>query len=334
MTDPAASRPSPAGARVGVLVTNLGTPDAPTPRALRRYLREFLADRRVVDLPRAFWLPLLWGVIAPLRGRRVAQNYRKVWTDEGSPLLAITRRQTAALRRELAARGAGEVAVEFGMRYGEPSIRAALEALRGIERLLILPLYPQYSASTTGSTFDAVAAVLTGWRRIPELRMIADYHDAPGYIDALAASIRAHRGADAHARRLLFSFHGLPRRYVAAGDPYEAQCRTTARLVAHALDLPEAAWTVTFQSRFGREEWLQPYTDATLRALPGQGVKAVDVVCPGFAADCLETLEEIAEQNRAWFLEAGGASFRYLPALNDTPEHIRFLADLVAGHLA
>lgn len=321
------------GARLGVLVSNLGTPDAPTAPALRRYLRTFLADRRVVDLPRIFWLPLLYGVIAPLRGRRMAAGYRKIWTPDGSPLLAIMRRQAEALRAELSGRGVDVAALELGMRYGRPSIGAALEALRraGAERLLILPLYPQYSASTTGSTFDAVADVLRTWRRVPELHLVADYHDAPGYIAALAGSVRAHWARNGRAQRLLFSFHGLPRRYVAAGDPYEAQCRESARLTANALELPEDAWQVTFQSRFGREEWLQPYTDRTLRALPGRGVRRVDILCPGFSADCLETLDEIAVQNRAWFLEAGGESFHYIPALNDDPVHIGFLADLVAG---
>lgn len=332
MSDAAAPhRPAPEG-RLGVLLSNLGTPDAPEAGALRRYLREFLSDRRVVDLPRVLWLPLLYGVIAPLRGRRVAENYRTVWTPEGSPLLAIGRRQAAALHTELARAESGAAVVELGMRYGRPAIGDALEALRraGATRLLVLPLYPQYSASTTGSTFDAVAAVLTGWRRVPELHLVADYHDEPGYIRALAASVRAHWERHGRAQRLLFSFHGLPRRYVAAGDPYEGQCRTTAGLVAQALELPAEAWEVTFQSRFGREEWLQPYTDATLRALPTRGVRSVEILCPGFAADCLETLEEIAEQNRDRFLQAGGESYRYIPALNDAPEHIAFLADLVA----
>ncbi|HQU16356.1 MAG: ferrochelatase [Chromatiales bacterium 21-64-14] len=322
-------------ARTGVLVSNLGTPDAATPAALRRYLSEFLSDPRVVELPRGLWLPLLHGVIAPLRGRHAARLYRRVWTPEGSPLLAIARRQAQALETELAARLPGPVPVALGMRYGNPALPTALDMLRraGVRRLLLLPLYPQYSATTTASTFDAVAAVLGTWRWMPELRTIMSYHDEPGYITALAKSVRHHWAQHGEAERLMFSFHGLPRRNLTAGDPYHCQCHKTARLVAEALALPPERWQVTFQSRFGRAEWLQPYTDHTLRAWARQGVKSVEVLCPGFSADCLETLDEIAELNRRWFLEAGGATFHYIPALNDQPSHVRMLADLVTRHL-
>lgn len=322
-------------ARTGVLVSNLGTPDAATPAALRRYLSEFLSDPRVVELPRALWLPLLHGVIAPLRGRRAARLYRRVWTPEGSPLLVFARRQAEALEAELATRLPGPVPVVLGMRYGNPALPAALGRLRqaGVRRLLLLPLYPQYSATTTASTFDAVTALLRTWRWVPELRTVMSYHDEPGYIAALADSVRRHWAQHGQAQRLVFSFHGLPKRNLTAGDPYHCQCHKTARLVAQALELPQERWQVTFQSRFGRAEWLQPYTDQTLRAWARQGVKSVEVMCPGFSADCLETLEEIAELNRGWFLEAGGATFQYIPALNEHPSHVRMLADLVVRHL-
>lgn len=325
---------TPAG--TGVLLTNLGTPTAPTARALRRYLAEFLSDPRVVELPRVLWWPLLYGVILWTRPRRAAANYAKIWTDTGSPLRAISVRQVAAVQAKLDTQCRGPVAVALGMRYGEPSLAAGLERLRRAHarRILIVPLYPQYSAATTASTFDAVARVLKRWRWLPELRFVNHYHDAPGYVQALAARIRKFWNSHGQAARLLFSFHGLPRRNVLAGDPYFCECHKTARLVAEALQLPEARWQVAFQSRFGRARWLEPYTIELLRDWGGGGVKNVDVVCPGFAADCLETLEEIAQLNRDAFLRAGGERFQYIPALNDCPEHIEFLADLVLRHTA
>jgi len=317
----------------GVLVTNLGTPDAPTPTALRRYLAQFLWDPRVVEFPRPLWW-LILRIILRIRPRRAARSYARIWTEEGSPLLAISRRQAAALQAALQEHFGGPVEVMLGMRYGHPSIGEALEQLRsrGARRLLVLPLYPQYSAATTASTFDAVADVLKSWRWIPELRFVQHYPDDPGYIAALAASIREHWAEHGRADRLLFSFHGVPRRYLHAGDPYHCECQRTARLLAEALELPDTSWQVTFQSRFGREEWLQPYTDETLKSLPGQGIRSVQVVCPGFSADCLETLEEIAEQNRDFFLGAGGERYEYIPALNDRPDHIEALARLVGRH--
>jgi ferrochelatase len=316
---------------LGVLITNLGTPDAPTPEALRRYLGEFLWDPRVVETPRPLWWLILHGVILRIRPRRAARAYASVWTDAGSPLLAISKRQAAALQFTLTGQLPGPVKVALGMRYGNPSIASALEELRaaGARRLLVLPLYPQYSATTGASTFDAVAAVLKQWRWLPELRFVTHYHDHPAYIDAVAESIRAHRVAHPGNAKLLFSFHGLPKRYLLAGDPYHCECHATARLVAERLNLPADAWQLAFQSRFGREEWLKPYTDHTLKAWGKAGVERVQVVCPGFSADCLETLEEIAEQNREFFLHAGGKQFEYIPALNDSPAHIAALVQMI-----
>jgi len=320
---------------LGVLVTNLGTPDAPTPAAVRRYLAEFLSDPRVIEMPRWLWRIILHGVILRVRPRRSAEAYHKVWGPEGSPLLAIARRQAAALAQALGARLRGPVQVALGMRYGRPAIADALEELRaaGCRRLLVLPLYPQYSATTTGSTFDAVAATLRTWRWVPELRLVSHYHDDPAYIDALVASVREARTAMGEPERLLFSFHGLPRRYLAAGDPYHCECQRTARLVAERLGLGTGRWAVSFQSRVGREEWLKPYTDHLLKEWGASGVKRVHVLCAGFSADCLETLEEIDQQNRAFFLEAGGESFHYIPALNDRADHIAALTNLVLRHV-
>ncbi len=319
----------------GVLLANLGTPDAPTPAALRRYLAEFLWDPRVVELPRWLWWPILYGIVLRLRPARSARKYRLIWTPDGSPLLAIGRRQAAAVAAKLAEDSPGPVRVALGMRYGNPSIAAALAELRqaGVQRLLVLPLYPQYSATTVASTFDAIAAELRTWRWLPELRLVTHYHDDPGYIDALAASIRATR-AEQPGERLLLSFHGLPKRNLLAGDPYYCQCHKTARLVAERLGLPANDWAIAFQSRFGRATWLQPYTSALLADWARAGVKRVDIACPGFPADCLETLEEIAMENRHVFLANGGEQYRYIPALNDTPAHIAMLVDLIRRHAA
>ena len=319
----------------GVLLVNLGTPDAPTPQAVRRFLAEFLWDPRVVEVPRALWWLILHGVILRVRPGRVARAYETVWGEDGSPLLAISRKQTEALRDELARQLGPGVQVALGMRYGNPSLRQAMDELRahGVRRLLVLPMYPQYSATTTASIFDEVFRVLSGWRWVPELRTVQHYHDYPPYIEALAASVREHWQNHARPDRLLMSFHGIPQRYFDAGDPYFCECQKTGRLLAERLDLQEGEWQLTFQSRFGREPWLQPYTDHTLREWGSQGVKRVDVVCPGFSADCLETLEEIAEQNRELFVQAGGAQLHYIAALNDRPDHVRMLSRLVAEHM-
>ena len=322
-------------ATIGILITNLGTPEAPTSGALRKYLAQFLADTRVIEAPRLLWWPILHGIVLRLRPRRSARAYRQVWTEAGSPLLDISQRQCEALRSALGKVIDEPHRVELGMRYGNPSIGAALDKLRGhnLSRLLVLPLYPQYSGATTGSTFDAVAEVLKTWRRVPGLSMINSYHDDPGYIAALADSIRSHWTQHGQPERLLFSFHGLPEDYVLAGDPYADECRASARLTAQALELDEERWQVSFQSRFGPRQWLQPYTDKLLQEWGASGIDHVQVVCPGFAADCLETLEEIAMENRDFFLNAGGSDFSYIPALNDNTLHIAALSDIINAHL-
>lgn len=318
------------GERLGVLVANLGTPDAPTPEAVKRYLAEFLADPMVIDLPRWFWLPLLHLVILNVRPRKAAHAYQKVWTDQGSPLLANSRAQAEALELALAARLPGS-RVELGMRYGKPSLRSALERLRewGATRLVVLPLYPQYSRTTTGSTHAMVDCEMTGMGWDPMTLRLLSYHEHAGYVGALAASVREHWARRGRGARLLMSFHGLPQRYVDQGDPYQAQCRTTAQLLAAALDLRAEQWAVAYQSRVGAEKWLTPYTDELLADWAAQRVGAVDVICPGFSADCLETLEEIAMQSAEAYAGLGGGELRYVPALNARVDHIGFLAELV-----
>ena len=322
--------------RIGVLLTNLGTPDAPEAGALRRYLAEFLADPRVVEFPRLLWRLILHGVILRIRPRRSAAAYRKIWTEQGSPLLVHTREQCQQLAVRLGERHGEGVVVDFAMRYGNPSIGSVLARLQrqGVRRLLVLPLYPQYSASTGGSTFDALARDFMQRRWLPELRFITHYHDWPPYIEAMARHVEAHWARNGRGEHLLLSYHGVPLRYLHNGDPYFCECHRTSRLLAERLALEEGSWSVAFQSRFGREEWLRPYTDETLKSLPEKGVRSVDVFCPGFSSDCLETLEEIDEENRGYFLEAGGKRFSYIPALNATPEHIEALAALVEENLA
>lgn len=320
---------------VGILFANLGTPDAPTPAALRRYLREFLSDPRVIELPRPLWWLILNLFILPRRPRRSARLYARIWTPEGSPLLVISRRQAAALEARLRRRVASPLHVALGMRYGSPSIASALRDLeaKGCRRLLVFPAYPQYSATTTASTFDAVAAELTRWRWLPELRTVNGYHDDPGYVAALVASIREAWTTNGEPSKLMFSFHGVPRRYFDGGDPYFCLCQKTARLVVERLGLPEERAAVCFQSRFGREEWLRPYADATLREWAGENLERVDVVCPGFAADCLETLEEIAMTNAELYRHAGSGAYCYLPALNDRDDHLDALVEVAMRHL-
>jgi protoporphyrin/coproporphyrin ferrochelatase len=315
--------------RTALLLVNLGTPSAATPRAVRRYLGQFLHDYRVVDMTRWLWCPLLHGVILPLRARKVARNYARVWTPAGSPLLALSRALTQALAAQLP-----ELEVCLAMRYGEPSIAAALRSLddRGVDRVLVLPLYPQYSASTTASVFDAVMAELTQWRHVPALRWVNDYHLDEGWLDALEASVETFWDLHGRGETLLMSFHGLPERFIRAGDPYQRQCEAGGRALAQRLGLPDDAWQLTYQSRFGREPWLGPATDATLVALAARGVKTVDMVCPGFAVDCLETLEENAIQNAETFRAAGGSALRYIHALNAEPAHVAALAALARRH--
>lgn len=319
---------------VGILVTNLGTPSAPTPGAVRKYLAEFLWDRRVVDMPRFLWWPILHGVILRVRPRKSAQFYRNIWMREGSPLLVISKRQVWALQATLDQQCATPVRVVLGMRYGKPSLRGALQRLQddGVRRLLVLPLYPQYSASTTASTFDVIAEGLKTWRWTPTLRFINGYHDHDGYIEALCQSIHLAWTEHSAPDRLLFSFHGLPKRYIESGDPYHRQCRETARRVAEELHLTEEKWDISFQSRVGREEWLTPHTDELLREWGSAGIKDIQVICPGFSADCLETLEEIEMRAREIFISKGGKGFHYIPGLNDRPEHIKALIDLIRSH--
>lgn len=318
----------------GILITNLGTPQAPTTGALRRYLAEFLGDRRVIELPRLPWLALLHGVILNTRPRRSAHAYQKIWREDGSPLLTIAQKQAAALQAVLPEHFNHPVKVALGMRYGSPSIEDGLEELRraNARRILILPLYPQYSATTVATTFDAAAEVLKRWRWIPDLRFVSHYHDDPGYIEALAGRIQAYWNEQGQPDKLLFSFHGLPESYALSGDPYFCECHRTAHLVAEKLQIPPDRWMVVFQSRFGRSEWLKPYLDVTLAGLPEQGVKSVQVIAPGFSVDCLETLEEIAMAGKEIFLKAGGEAFGYIPALNDGPDHVALIADLIVKH--
>lgn len=324
-----------ARARTAVLLVQLGTPAAPTAAAVRPYLREFLGDPRVVEIPRWVWWPILHGIVLRTRPAKSARKYAAIWTDEGSPLMVHSRRQATLLRGALGERG-HEVEVALAMRYGEPSIASVLESLRAgpLARLLVVPLYPQYSASTTATVFDEVARVLRGWRNLPEVRWVRSFHDDPGYIDALAARVRASWQHDGRGDRLVMSFHGVPRRTLELGDPYHCECHATARLLAERLGLTPQQWMVTFQSRFGRAQWLQPYTEPTLRTAARDGLKAVDVACPGFVADCLETLEEIAIECRAAFVESGGTTFRYLPCLNDAPAFVDALASITERHLA
>lgn len=325
--------------QLGILLLNLGTPDAPTEEALRTYLREFLSDPRVIELPKWKWWPILHGIVLRTRPKRSAEAYAEVWDHygegTGSPLLHLSVQQRDGLRQRLKDRLPGPVTVAMGMRYGNPSISRALEDLRmqGARRVLVLPLYPQYAASTTASTFDGVTAALQVARWVPELRFVNHYHRHPAYIEALAASVREHQAEHGRPQKLVMSFHGVPERYLLNGDPYHCECHVTGRLLAEKLGLAPDEWLVSFQSRFGREEWIKPYTDMTLKALPGEGVKDVQVICPGFSADCLETIEEIDQENREYFEEAGGEKYSYIPALNDRADHLDMLADLVVQHV-
>jgi ferrochelatase len=319
----------------GILITNLGTPDAPTTTAVRKYLAEFLNDPRVIETPRIIWWPILYGIILLVRPKRSAEAYAKVWSSEGSPLRVFAERQLAGIKGSLPGQFDGPLHIELAMRYGNPSIASALEKMRkaNVRRLLVFPLYPQYSATTTASTFDAVANELKTWRWLPELRMINHYHDEPGYISALTESIRVYWATQGKPEKLLFSFHGLPKKYFDAGDPYFCECQKTARLVAEQLELEDQQWTVSFQSRFGPMEWLKPYTGEVLENWARAGTANVQIICPGFSADCLETLEEIQLQYRSVFLNAGGKQFAYIPALNDNPDHIETLTNIVLKHL-
>jgi ferrochelatase len=320
--------------KAGVLLVNLGTPEAPTARAVRPYLAEFLGDPRVIEYPRWLWRLILHGVILRIRPARSAHAYGRIWTPQGSPLRTGSEAVAKALQQTLSARRPGPIQVALAMRYGQPSVATQIEQMQrdGVRRLLVLPMYPQYSATSSGSVLDAVADSIKRLRWPPELRIVNDYHDEPAHIEALAESIERWWAAHGRGDKLLLSFHGIPERYVNAGDPYYCQCQATARLLRERLKLDENQLLVSFQSRVGRERWLQPYTDATVRELAAQGVKRLDVACPGFAVDCLETLEEIAMQNRDFFTAAGGETLRYIPCLNDSAGQIDSLASLVLRH--
>lgn len=320
--------------RTAVLLVNLGSPAAPTAPALRRYLAEFLSDRRVVEIPKPLWWLLLHGLLLRVRPKQSAAKYATIWTPEGSPLLSWSARQAKRLQGDLGERG-HQLLIRFAMRYGDPSIPSVLDQLKaeGATRILVLPLYPQYAAATTASTFDAVADWARRIRRLPELRFVNHYHDDAGYLDALAESVRAHWQREGRADKLVMSFHGLPARTLALGDPYHCECLATARLLAERLHLKREDYVVSFQSRLGRAKWLQPYTEPTLKKLAADGVRSIDAICPGFPADNLETLEEIGVEGKAAFLDAGGREFRLIPCLNDRDAWIRALADLAERHL-
>lgn len=321
--------------KIGVLITNLGTPDAPKKGELKRYLKEFLSDPRVVEVPRLIWWMILNLVILNIRPKRSAKAYSTVWTERGSPLMFHTQDQANALRDNLQQQYGDNIVVDFAMRYGSPSIDSVVDKLlqQGVRKLVVLPLYPQYCASTTGSTFDAIAQSFSKRRWIPELRFVTHYHDNPDFIKAVADKIQAHWDQHGRADKLIFSYHGIPKRYLLNGDPYHCECHKTSRLIAESLGLKDNEHFTSFQSRFGREEWLTPYTDHSLKAFPQQGVKSVQVVCPGFSADCLETIEEIGEENREYFLEAGGERYEYITALNADDAHIQALTKLLESHL-
>lgn len=311
--------------KIGVLLANLGTPDEPTPPAVKRYLRQFLSDPRVIDLPKLKWQMILNLFILPKRSPKVAEAYKSIWTKEGSPLLSISRQQQQAVQTYFNETNQN-VVVELGMSYGNPSVESAVDRLikQGVEKIIVLPLYPQYSSTTTASVFDAFARGLSTQKKVVPFEFIHSYHNDPNYINALAETVDL-----ADDELLLFSFHGIPERYEQEGDFYPTHCKETAKLVAEALNLKDEQWFLSFQSRFGDEVWLQPYTDETLESFPAKGIKKVAVICAGFSADCLETIEEIAEENRENFEKAGGESYRYIPALNATPAHIHTLVKLI-----
>lgn len=317
--------------KIGILLANLGTPDAPTASAIRPYLRQFLSDPRVVDVPKWRWLPLLNGIILPRRSKRVEKNYQEIWTEQGSPLLVITKQQQQALQQYFDDKHL-DITVEIGMTYGNPSIESAVQKLTDlkVEKIIVLPLYPQYSSSTTAPVLDAFADALKKQRRIVPFEFIHSYPTNENYISALVESIRAKWKEDEF---LLFSYHGIPLRYEEMGDYYREDCRKTTLAVVDKLGLQETQWTMTFQSRFGSEEWLQPYTDEFMQNAAKQGIEKIAVICPGFSVDCLETLEEIEEENKEYFLHNGGKTYQYIPALNATPEHIQMMVKLIESKI-
>lgn len=320
--------------RLGVLLVNSGTPDALTTPAVRNFLRQLLRDRRTIEVSRAIWCWILYFIILPLRPLRVVPKYRRVFTAEGSPLLLISRRLQAALEANLCGQYGVPVAVELGMHYSTPSVAAGLAALRerGAQRIVVLPLFPQYSGSTAGAAYDQVGKALRDWRFLPELRLIPDYHLDAGYLDALTEDIQAWRTANPGGEHLLLSFHGIPASYVQDGDPYEQKCLQTAAAIAARLGLADSQWSVSFQSRVGTARWVGPYTDNVVRDLAQRGIRLLDVACPGFAIDCLETIDEMGVEAAELFQHAGGTALRYIPALNDSPRHVRALAGIITQH--
>lgn len=315
---------------VGILLLNLGTPDEPTTRGLRIYLREFLSDKRIIELPTILWQLLLQTVILLTRPPRVAKLYKSIWTEEGSPLMVHTKSLAKKLEEGLRLQVGTPVHVKVGMRIGNPSVSVALRELKdkGCNRIIFLPIYGQYSSTTVASGFDALCAELTKWRWVPELRTIHHFHDEPGYIKSLADTVRTQWKKNGQSEKLLMSFHGVPKRYILAGDPYHCHCQKTGRLLAEELGLKESQYHITFQSQFGREEWIRPKTDETLIEWAQAGLKSVDVMCPGFIVDCLETIEEIAVENKENFISNGGKNYNYIPCLNDTPAFVTFLEEL------
>ncbi|KZN62222.1 ferrochelatase [Pseudoalteromonas luteoviolacea] len=321
--------------KVGILVTNLGSPDAATTPALRTYLREFLSDPRIVEIPRVVWMIILHGIILRVRPSKSAEAYKSIWTEQGSPLINITKNQCEKLTRLLKDKGHDNVEVVMAMRYGNPSIEAGLEQLRekGITNIVVLPLYPQYSSATTGSTFDAVSRVLTKWRWVPQLHFLNGYHDQPKYIESLSNSVKEYLENNPMPEKILFSYHGTPKQFLLNGDPYHCFCHLTTNAVIERLRLDKDKVITTFQSRFGKAEWLKPYTDFTLKDLAKNGTKHIAILSPAFSADCLETLEELEEENKEYFIEAGGERYDYIPALNDRDDHIEAFYEILKPHL-
>ena len=319
--------------KIGVLITNLGTPDAPNKKELKVYLNQFLSDPRVIELPKILWQIILKLVILQIRPSKSAEAYKQIWTDKGSPLLDIANRQLNKIQSSFSSKNEN-IVFEVGMRYGNPSIPDALLKLqkKQVRRLLVLPMYPQYCAATTGSTFDEVTNVLQKWRWIPEMRFINQYFEEKNYIEALSNSIKSFWKKNKKPQKIIFSYHGIPKRYLTNGDPYHCFCLKTTRLVKEHLELSDDEIMTTFQSRFGREEWLKPYTSETLKELPKQGIKNIHIISPGFSSDCLETLEELEEENKEYFMESGGENYHYIPCLNDHDDHIDVFVNLIKKH--
>ena len=319
--------------KIGVLITNLGTPDAPNKKQLKVYLNQFLSDPRVIELPKILWQIILKLVILQIRPSKSAEAYKQIWTDKGSPLLDIANRQLNKIQSSFSSKNEN-IVFEVGMRYGNPSIPDALLKLqkKQVRRLLVLPMYPQYCAATTGSTFDEVTNVLQKWRWIPEMRFINQYFEEKNYIVALSNSIKSFWEKTSKPQKIIFSYHGIPKRYLTNGDPYHCFCLKTTRLVKEYMGLSDDEIMTTFQSRFGREEWLKPYTSETLKELPKQGIKNIHIISPGFSSDCLETLEELEEENKEYFMESGGENYHYIPCLNDHDDHIDVFVNLIKKH--